>query len=86
MNHPGINHIGQVIDDGETVTVTGWGLGLCAAACGCHRGSDGLLHIDADQYTGSLGLRRYRTCTCCTAWTVDELAAIVADVAGMRVA
>lgn len=85
MNHPAITHIGKVIDDGVELTVTQWGIGLCAGRCDCHLGPNGQPAI-APSVTGSLGLVQYRVCSCCTAWTVDELEAIVVDLAGMQVA
>jgi len=73
--------IGQVWDDGNAVVVSGWGLGLCASACPCHRHpSVGHLAVAEDQAAGLLGLVSYRTgCTCCEPWTAEELSAIVRD-------
>ena len=34
---PSVFQVGKVRDDGRTVVISGWGLGLCAAACACHR-------------------------------------------------
>jgi hypothetical protein len=72
---PGIYQLGAVIDDGETVTVSGWGLTWCASRCDCHVP----LRIDPG-HDGTLGLHSNRACDCCTAWTVDELAAVLRDV------
>ena len=79
---PSVFQIGRVWDDGTSVVVSGWGLGLCAAACACHRHpSAGSLTIAEDQAEGLLGLVSYREggCDCCEPWTVTELAAVVRD-------
>src|SRR3712207_8309282 len=34
---PSVFQVGRVRDDGRTVVISGWGLGLCAAGCACHR-------------------------------------------------
>jgi hypothetical protein len=79
---PSVFQVGQVWDDGTTVVVSGWGLGLCAAACTCHRHpTAGHLAIDEDHAQGLLGLVTYREggCDCCEPWTADELGAILRD-------
>jgi hypothetical protein len=79
---PSVFQVGQVWDDGRTVVVSGWGLGLCASGCTCHRHpSAGHLAIDEDQAAGRLGLVSYREggCDCCEAWTADELTAVLRD-------
>jgi hypothetical protein len=79
---PSVFQIGRVWDDGTSVVVSGWGLGLCAAACACHRHpSAGSLTIAEDQAEGLLGLVSHREggCNCCEPWTADELTAIVRD-------
>lgn len=76
---PGIYKLGRVHDDGHTVTVSGWGLSLCAAGCDCHRSANGQLTIAATN-DGTLGLTSHRVCDCCSPWTVDELAAVLRDV------
>ena len=79
---PSVFQVGTVHDDGRTVVISGWGLGLCASGCTCHRHpSAGHLAIAEDQYGGALGLVSYRDggCTCCEPWTADELAAVVRD-------
>jgi hypothetical protein len=79
---PSVFQIGRVWDDGHSVVVSGWGLGLCAAACACHRHpSAGSLAIAEDQTLGLLGLVSHREggCDCCEPWTADELTAIVRD-------
>lgn len=73
---PGIYQLGTVHDDGHTITVTGWGLTYCAAHCDCHDP----LRIDEMQDVGKLGLRKYRACDCCRAWTVGELMDVLRDV------
>lgn len=78
---PSIFQIGHVHDDGTTVTVTGWGLGLCAAACDCHRHPTGRHLTLLTTADGHLGLVSYRACDCCQPWTPDELAAVVRDLA-----
>src|SRR3712207_7626520 len=87
---PSVFQVGKVRDDGRTVVISGWGLGLCASACTCHRHpSAGHLAIAEDQAGGRLGLATYREdgCDCCEPWTADELAAILRDlqtVAGLQ--
>jgi hypothetical protein len=78
---PSVFQVGQVWDDGDTVVVSGWGLGLCAAACACHRHpSAGHLTIAEDQAAGLLGLTSHQDdCDCCEPWTADELGAILRD-------
>jgi len=79
---PSIFQVGQVWDDGSSVVVAGWGLGLCVSGCACHRHpSAGSLAIAEDQAGGRLGLVSYRDggCDCCEPWTADELGAIVRD-------
>jgi NADPH-dependent 2,4-dienoyl-CoA reductase/sulfur reductase-like enzyme len=87
---PSIFQVGKVRDDGHTVVISGWGLGLCATACACHRHpAAGNLAIDEDQAGGRLGLVSFADdCGCCDAWTADELSAILRDfqtVAGLQV-
>ena len=56
---PSVFQIGKVRDDGHTVVISGWGLGLCAAGCACHRHpSAGHLAIAEDQ---AAILRDFRT-------------------------
>ncbi len=79
---PSVFQVGRVWDDGNAVVVSGWGLGLCAPGCACHRHpSAGSLAIAEDQAAGLLGLVSYREggCDCCEPWTADELAAILRD-------
>jgi hypothetical protein len=79
---PSVFQVGKVRDDGHTVVISGWGLGLCAAACACHRHPNaGSLAIDEDQAGGKFGLASYREdgCDCCEPWTAEELAAILRD-------
>jgi hypothetical protein len=79
---PSVFQIGQVWDDGNAVVVSGWGLGLCASACTCHRHpSAGHLAIAENQAEGLLGLVSHHPggCGCCEPWTADELTAIVRD-------
>lgn len=78
---PSIFTVGHVHNNGHAVTVAGWGLGLCAARCDCHRhpvGQHLTLLTTAD---GHLGLVQHTPCDCCQPWTPDELAAIVRDLA-----
>ncbi len=80
---PSVHQVGDVQDDGRVVTISGWGLGLCAAGCPCHRHpSAGNLAIDEDQAGGRLGLASFADggCDCCEAWTADELAAVLRDI------
>jgi hypothetical protein len=80
-SRPSIYQLGQVLDDGHTITIRGWGLGLCAIRCDCHaHPDDGYLTI-RDDGTGTLGLVSHRPCTCCQPWTADELAAVLHDLA-----
>ncbi|NEK59581.1 hypothetical protein GCU56_17120 [Geodermatophilus sabuli] len=79
---PSVFQVGQIWDDGDIVIVSGWGLGLCVAACACHRHpSTGSLAIAEDQAQGLLGLVSHRDggCDCCEPWTADELSAVVRD-------
>ena len=79
---PSVFQVGSVWDDGNTVVVAGWGLGLCITACACHRHPRaGSLAISEDPVGGRLGLASYREggCDCCEPWTADELAAIIRD-------
>ena len=74
--------VGKVRDNGHTVVISGWGLGLCAAGCACHRHpSAGHLSIAEDQAGGKLGLSSFAEgeCDCCEPWTAEELAAILRD-------
>ena len=88
---PSVFQVGKVRDDGQTVVISGWGLGLCAEACACHRHpSVGNLAIEEDQAGGRLGLVSFADgdCGCCEAWTSEELSAILRDfatVAGLQV-
>lgn len=80
MRRPSIFQVGEVRDDGTSVLITGWGLGLCLAACVCHRDATGQLRILEDQSGGTLGLSSWAPgCTCCEPWQAHELAAILAD-------
>ena len=79
---PSVFQVGKIRDDGHTVVISGWGLGLCALGCACHRHpSAGHLAIEEDQAGGRLGLASFSEngCDCCEAWTADELAAILRD-------
>lgn len=79
---PSVFQVGQIWDDGNTVVVSGWGIGLCASACHCHRHPvAGHLAIDEDQAGGTLGLRSFHEdgCGCCEPWTADELSAVLRD-------
>ena len=78
---PSVFQVGKVRDDGRTVVISGWGLGLCTEGCACHRHpTSGHLAIAEDQAGGRLGLVTFdETCDCCEAWTADELAAILRD-------
>ena len=79
---PSVFQIGKVRDDGHTVVISGWGLGLCAEACACHRHpSAGSLAIDEDQAGGRLGLVSYADggCDCCETGTAEELSGVLRD-------
>ncbi len=79
---PSVFQVGKVRDDGRAVVISGWGLGLCASGCACHRHpSAGNLAIAEDQAGGRLGLFSYRDggCDCCEPWTAEELSAILRD-------
>jgi hypothetical protein len=88
---PSVFQVGKVRDDGRTVVISGWGLGLCAEACACHRHpSAGHLAIAEDQDGGSIGLASFDEddCGCCEPWTFEELTAILRDfqaIAGLEV-
>ena len=82
IQKPSVFQVGRVWDDGNTVVVSGWGLGLCVSGCACHRHpSAGNLAIAEDQAAGLIGLVSYRDggCDCCEPWTAAELAAILRD-------
>jgi len=85
---PSIFQLGKVHETGPSVIVSGWGLGMCASACRCHRNpDDGQLALAEDQAGGSLGLRCFSetgSCDCCEAWTSAELSAILRDVAAVE--
>ena len=79
---PSVFQIGKVRDDGRTVVISGWGLGLCAVGCPCHRHPlAGHLAIAEDHAAGTLGLASFRDggCDCCEPWTAEELSAILRD-------
>ena len=79
---PSVFQVGRVWDDGNAVVVSGWGLGVCASGCACHRHpSAGSLAIAEDQSRGLLGLVSYREdgCDCCEPWTADELSGVLRD-------
>ena len=79
---PSVFQVGRVWDDGNTVVVSGWGLGLCVSACACHRHpTAGTLAIAENQAEGRIDLASYRDggCDCCEPWTADELSAVVRD-------
>jgi hypothetical protein len=84
---PSIFQLGSVHENGASVIVSGWGLGMCVSACRCHRNpADGQLALAEDQAGGSLGLRSFTVdgqCDCCEAWTSGELQAILRDVAAV---
>jgi hypothetical protein len=83
---PSVFQVGKVRDDGRTVVISGWGLGLCAQGCACHRHpAAGSLSIEEDQAGGRLGLASYAEgCDCCEPWTAEELAAILRDLHAVR--
>ena len=87
---PSVFQVGKVRDDGRTVVISGWGLGLCVSGCACHRDPvAGHLAIAEDQAGGRLGLASYSEdgCDCCEPWTAEELSAILRDlntVAGLQ--
>jgi hypothetical protein len=82
IQKPSVFQIGEVWDDGDSVVVSGWGLGPCVSGCPCHRHpSAGHLAIAEDHDRGLLGLVSFRSggCDCCEPWTADELTAVVRD-------
>jgi hypothetical protein len=83
---PSIFQLGAVeAADGGTV-VSGWGLGMCAPRCACHRDpADGQLRISEDRAAGTLGLHSFEParCGCCRPWTTDELRAVLRDAAAV---
>src|SRR5687767_544268 len=77
---PSVFQVGKIRDDGRTVVISGWGLGLCASGCACHRHpSAGHLAIAEAQAGGRLGLASFSEggCDCCEPSTADELSAIL---------
>ena len=85
---PSIFQLGKVNESGPSVIVSGWGLGMCATSCHCHRNpEDGQLALAENQTGGSLGLRSFTDsgeCDCCEAWSSSELSAILRDVAAVE--
>ena len=85
---PSIFQLGKVSEHGPSVIVSGWGLGMCASSCRCHRNpADGQLALAEDQAGGSLGLRSFTAsgeCDCCEAWTSAELSGVLRDVAALE--
>lgn len=80
--HPSITTIGVVEDRDDEIVISGWSVGPCIRHCLCHRHpATGQLAIQQNPVRGGLDLARFNPpgCACCTAWTVDELAAIVGD-------
>ena len=57
---PSIFQLGKVHENGPSVIVSGWGLGMCVSSCRCHRNpDDGQLALAEDQAGGKLGLRSF---------------------------
>jgi hypothetical protein len=85
---PSIFRLGTVDANGASVLVAGWGLGMCASACRCHRNpADGQLALAEGSAGGTLGLACFApsgACDCCEPWTSAELAAILRDVAVLQ--
>src|SRR3954453_22318650 len=74
--------VGKIRDDGRTVVISGWGLGLCASGCACHRHpTAGHLSIAEDQAGGLLGPASYPEGGWggWRPWEADELSAILRD-------
>jgi hypothetical protein len=83
-SRPSIFQIGSVHDDGETVSIFGWGIGLCMAQCPCHKLLNGQLGL-AEGVDGSLGLISKRPgCGCCEPWSPYELIDVLADFAAIQ--
>ncbi len=83
---PSIFQLGAVEGAGAGTVVSGWGLGMCASRCACHRDpADGQLRISEDRAAGTLGLHCFRRgpCACCRPWTSEELRAVLRDVAAV---
>ena len=80
---PSVFQIGKVRDDGRTVVISGWGLGLCAAALRLPPPPRRPVTSPSPRTSApaSLGLASYRDggCDCCEPWTADELAAVLRD-------
>jgi hypothetical protein len=84
-NRPSISRVGHVVHRGPDIIIHGWGLGLCATGCGCHRHPElGHLTILQDYTAGTLGLVSYLPCGCCQPWTWAELDDIVRDTADLQ--
>lgn len=92
-NRPAIYQLGRVHEDGDQVVISGWGIGLCATNCPCHKHPwTGHLVIAQDQDNGTLGLASYPAetpsagppCPCCQPWTHEELAQVVRDLADIE--
>lgn len=84
---PSVFQLGEVREDGDATVVAGWGLGMCASQCACHRDpADGQLRIREDGAGGTLGLRSFADggeCDCCEPWTSAELLAVLRDTAAV---
>ncbi|GHE09134.1 hypothetical protein [Klenkia taihuensis] len=83
---PSIFQLGAVEGTGGDTVVSGWGLGMCAGRCACHRDpAGGQLRISEDRVAGTLGLHCFTAagCGCCRPWRVDELRAVLRDVAAV---
>jgi len=83
---PSIFQLGAVEGAGAGTLVSGWGLGMCAGRCACHRDpADGQLRISEDRVAGTLGLHCFAPagCRCCRPWTTEELRAVLRDVAAV---
>ena len=80
---PSVFQVGKVRDDGRTVVISGWGLGLCAAGLRLPPPPVRRLTSPSTRTrpAARLGLASYREggCDCCEPWTADELAAILRD-------
>jgi hypothetical protein len=85
---PSVFQLGEVREEDGVTVVAGWGLGMCAPQCRCHRDpADGQLQILEDHAAGTLGLRSFGAdgdCDCCEPWTSAELCAVLRDAAAVE--
>ena len=79
---PSVFQVGKVRDDGHTVVISGWGLGLCAGrapATGTRPPATSRSTRTRPVAGSAWSAIADGGCDCCEAWTADELSAILRD-------